>query len=74
MGFIVNATNELGTRPVTRTVHVSTSYPFVCDVIFIESAGYKVGGERKLLIWKVILLLVDTRLENNEEPTTVKAT
>ena len=50
MGIIVRLSNIFGFRSLIVVKQVSTSKPFVKDVILIESAGYKVGGDMKLLI------------------------
>ena len=71
-GVIVKLIKPLGFRSVAVTKHVSTSYPFVRDVILIESAAYKVGGEKKLLIWKENVLPEAMLEENSEDAKTVK--
>lgn len=73
IGAIAKFSNTFGFRSLTVVVQVSTSYPFVKDVILIKSEGYNVGGDMKLLIWKDTIWPVETAVENIDEACTVKA-
>lgn len=74
IGVIIKFSNSFGLRSLTVVVHVSTSKPPVKDVILIESAGYKVGGDMKLFIWNDTICPEVITDENIDDAWTVKAT
>jgi hypothetical protein len=63
----------LGMSPLTFVVQVSTSKLLVSEVMVMVSISSRVGGERKLLIWNLMIWFETIAVEKSDAAVTLKA-